>query len=112
MNLSAWRPELPGWSWDILEFYEAIAPTLRPGAEVAEIGVAWGRSILFLAERLCALGNVSAKLWAIDPWERVSELPHGARGPLVNEPLRALVHFAQPAELVLVRPVRASPATP
>jgi predicted O-methyltransferase YrrM len=27
---------------------------------------------------------------------------------LVNEPLRALVHFAQPAELVLVRPVRAT----
>ena len=65
----AWRPELSGTSWDILPFYRELAPKLPIGARCVEIGVAAGRSTLFLASELVCLGNVSARIYAVDPWE-------------------------------------------
>jgi len=63
-----WRPEVAGWSVDILPFYARQARALADGATIIEIGVHHGRSILFLAEQLWALGKRSCTLYAIDPW--------------------------------------------
>ena len=63
-----WRPEVAGWSIDILPFYARQARQLQDGAVVVEIGVHHGRSILFLAEQLWALGKKKCRLYAVDPW--------------------------------------------
>jgi cephalosporin hydroxylase len=48
---NAWRPEIPGWSSDILPFYERIAEWMPEYGHTVEVGVAHGRSMLFLMER-------------------------------------------------------------
>lgn len=72
MNIAesqAWRPNLSGSSWDILPYYQHLAPKLRLGAVCVEIGVAWGRSTIFLASELSHLGNRQARIYAVDTWE-------------------------------------------
>jgi predicted O-methyltransferase YrrM len=66
-----WRPEIRGWSTDILPFYARMAKELGPKAEVVEVGVYQGRSLLFLAERLVVEGKLDARIFAVDPhdWE-------------------------------------------
>jgi predicted O-methyltransferase YrrM len=68
VNTLSWRPDLFGYSWDILPFYRRIAKELPEGARVVEVGVLYGRSILFMAEELARLGK-AAHLWAVDSWE-------------------------------------------
>jgi predicted O-methyltransferase YrrM len=70
----AWRPEVAGWSTDILPFYDAVARELAPGATIVEVGVYRGRSLLFLAERLVArfgtdneLQMRAGTLYGVDP---------------------------------------------
>lgn len=63
-----WRPEIKGWSSDILPWYDAQARALPDGAVVIEVGVFHGRSVLFLAERLWALGKTACVLFAVDSW--------------------------------------------
>lgn len=65
----AWRPSVKGWSRDILPVYAALADALPKGGTVVEVGVAYGRSVLFLAERLVAVGNATARIYAVDTWE-------------------------------------------
>ena len=65
----AWRPNLPGSSWDILPYYQRAARLVPQGARCVEIGVAWGRSSIFLASELLALGNRTARIYSIDTWE-------------------------------------------
>jgi hypothetical protein len=62
----AWRPEIKGWSWDILPFYRKVAELLPEGARTVEVGVYHGRSILFLCEELARL-NKRAEVFGIDP---------------------------------------------
>ncbi len=103
----SWRPELPGWSYGILEFYDRISAKLPIGAHVVEIGTDCGRSALFLASRLVAHGNDEARIYTIDPWwfepDRPLAAPRGIRGPK----LRALVVAATDEELRLIYPIRA-----
>jgi len=105
--LVSWRPELPGWSYGILEFYDRVSATLHRGAHVVEIGTDCGRSALFLASRLLAHGNSDARIYTIDPWwfepDRPLAAPRGIRGPK----LRALVGAATDEELRLIYPLRA-----
>jgi predicted O-methyltransferase YrrM len=68
MPRAAWRPEIEGWAEDILPYYRARAAELRPEARIVEIGVAHGRSALFLAEQLEELGRTDVELWAVDFW--------------------------------------------
>jgi predicted O-methyltransferase YrrM len=77
-----WRPEIDGWSSDILPYYEAISEELPDGAQIAEVGVYQGRSLLYLAERLAARGKTGCTIFAVDRfeadwcpamWERFSE---------------------------------------
>lgn len=63
-----WRPQLPGWSDDILPFYETLADELQDGDTFVEVGVCHGRSIVFLAEALGRRGKRGVKLVAIDWW--------------------------------------------
>jgi len=107
-----WRPSLPGWSDDILPFYDFLAKELPDGAQVAEIGVAWGRSLLYLAEAMHKRGKLAAKLWGVDPWPPEWDYPPEAtpaaawvfpRRPM----LRTLVTHATDSELERVHLVRA-----
>lgn len=63
-----WRPEVHGWSSDILPYYERLARELPDGSVVVEVGAYKGRSILFLAEQLRSAGKHRCTLFAVDPW--------------------------------------------
>jgi SAM-dependent methyltransferase len=63
----AWRPEIKGWSRDILPMYREWAKEIPDGGLVVEIGVFNGRSLLFLAQELLRLGKNHCALWGIDP---------------------------------------------
>jgi cephalosporin hydroxylase len=65
---ASWRPELEGWSEDILPYYRSIFPTLPAGAVVVEVGVAHGRSVVFLAEELERAGRHDVEIWCVDSW--------------------------------------------
>jgi len=65
----AWRPGLSGSSWDILPYYRDLVPKLPKGAVCVEIGVAWGRSSIYLASELLAHSNPSARIFAVDTWD-------------------------------------------
>ena len=65
---ATWRPEIPGWSDDILLYYHLVAGELPDGAIIAEVGVNAGRSAVYLAERLLALGKRRVHFYAIDWW--------------------------------------------
>lgn len=112
-----WRPTLPGWSDDILPFYREQAKRLADleNPTIAEIGVAWGRSALYLAEQLLLRGARGAELWAIDPWDPhwtwPPEATPAAAWRFPREPmLHTLVNHAQPDELDLLHLVRAKSA--
>jgi len=45
-----WRPELPGYSTDILPFYRWLSERIPKGGTFLEVGVAFGRSLAFMAE--------------------------------------------------------------
>jgi predicted O-methyltransferase YrrM len=62
-----WHPEIAGWSGDIHPFYAHMAKELGPRANVVEVGVYHGRSILFLAEKLLEEGKPDVRLFAVDP---------------------------------------------
>lgn len=61
---ASWHPEIEGWSSDILPFYERLARD-RSIANIIEVGVWHGRSVLFLAEKLRMLGGL-VNLFAVD----------------------------------------------
>ena len=70
-----WRPGLPyPDDSDLLAWYWSVAQQLRPNPVCVEIGVAYGRSLLFLALRLLARGDRSTSSTA---W-----IPSGSRLPL------------------------------
>lgn len=92
-----WRPELPGWSDDILPFYAAIASELPNPCTVVEVGSAHGRSAIFLAQELIKLGHGSqSKIFMVDDWG----------GGWFAECLPSIVKHATTRELELLRPLR------
>lgn len=62
-----WRSHIFGYSWDILPFYERLANELPDQARIVEVGVLYGRSVLFLAERMEQLGK-HPEMTAVDSW--------------------------------------------
>jgi cephalosporin hydroxylase len=105
----AWRPALVDHtSADILAWYHAVAQVLRRDAVCVEVGVAHGRSVLFLAEILAALGRDAAKVYAVDTWgypahdEPEAVFPH-----CFSQVLQTWVENASMVELEHVCPVRA-----
>ena len=63
-----WRPEIEGWSSDILPFYESLVAELPDGARCVEVGVYKGRSLIYLAEAFARHGK-TAEIWGVDAWE-------------------------------------------
>ncbi len=76
---NSWRPNLPGWSTDILRFYDALAAELKDGAVCVELGVFCGRSLAFLHEKLAGRG---CSLTGVDSWKQgYPWSPYGATPP-------------------------------
>lgn len=64
-----WRPGLAGLDDDdLLQWYHAAIPTLRPEAVIVEVGTWRGRSLLFAAELLAALGRPLSRIYGVDPY--------------------------------------------
>jgi predicted O-methyltransferase YrrM len=63
-----WRPDIPGWSEDILPLYRRIARELPHESRFVEVGVAHGRSLIFLAEELHELHRRDVEIWGVDSW--------------------------------------------
>ena len=57
---AAWRPEIDGYSSDILPWIDGLAPKLPRPLALAEVGVFHARSLLRWAERLRQLGHDAA----------------------------------------------------
>jgi cephalosporin hydroxylase len=68
-DLHDWRPGIPGWSADILPYYQRLAGEIADGETFVEVGVHSGRSIFYLAEQLLRLGKPRVRLIAVDAWE-------------------------------------------
>ncbi|HEX7403717.1 MAG TPA: class I SAM-dependent methyltransferase, partial [Usitatibacter sp.] len=95
----AWRPTLMGWSADILGFYRSIALELPNPCKVVEVGSAHGRSAIFLAQELLALGHGSAtEIYMVDSWG----------GDWMVQCFPSIIKHATPKELELLHPVRAT----
>jgi hypothetical protein len=95
-----WRPRIRGgdWSDEPMAFYAAVVPTLPRFPWVAEIGVAFGRSLLFAAELLTR--RQPGILFGIDPWQGQAHPDADKRSPCsYAEALASIVDGAQPGEL-------------
>lgn len=104
----AWRPELPDTSnWPVLAFYGEVIEFLPPNPVCVEIGVAWGRSLLFLAS-ICLQRNwTGARLYGVDPQGRPRP-PDGSGGsvPAMRDSLQAMTRHGSAEELQLVQLVQ------
>jgi hypothetical protein len=59
--------DVPGW-FDWLAVYDEVALTTPPHSTIVEIGVAFGKSLLYLCERLAEAGRPDVRVIAVDPW--------------------------------------------
>lgn len=59
--------DVPGW-FDWNDLYDEVALTTPPYSSVVEVGVAFGKSLLYLAQKLKETGKPGIKLYAVDPW--------------------------------------------
>lgn len=68
----AWK-NIPGWSADILPFYELLATKLPHGGVFVEVGVLFGRS-------LACMGTLrpDLEIYAVDTWENGERGEHQA----------------------------------
>lgn len=66
----AWRPEISGWSTDILPFYREALALLPVTVAAVELGVFRGRSLLFLAKEASIRGHHGI-VHGVDPGVRI-----------------------------------------
>jgi Methyltransferase domain len=104
-----WRPGLwgpPGL--DLMSYYQVMADRLPVDAQCVELGVCYGRSLLFLAAELYGRKKHLARVWGVDTWGDPPATQAGG-GPSVSfrECLQALLIHAQYGELDMVHLVRA-----
>jgi hypothetical protein len=71
----AWRPQIPGWSDDILPFYRWASERLRAHGTMVEIGVFLGRSLAYMAYL-----RPDVRVVGVDPWDDVSPDPSRVQG--------------------------------
>lgn len=103
-----WRPEIKGWSVDILPFYHRMAEQLQDGAVIIEIGVYHGRSILYLAEHLWEMRKRNCKLYAVDSWKEWDEDKKENSESLFYENLASLTPLEGWLKLGFIVPVKAN----
>lgn len=73
-----WRPDVDGWSSDILPFYERMAEEMPDGSSFVEVGVFKGRSLLYLAEALERRGKLLCTITGIDLFTASWDTGYGA----------------------------------
>jgi cephalosporin hydroxylase len=93
---AAWHPEIPGWSDDIIPYYQGLTEQLPRNAVMVEVGVAHGRSLVYMAERLVVLGREDVELWGVDFWP----------GHEVRKIQATLARFGRPNVTDMIRLVR------
>ncbi|HLZ39398.1 MAG TPA: class I SAM-dependent methyltransferase [Candidatus Sulfotelmatobacter sp.] len=73
--MSNYKPDywqtVPGW-FDWMDLYDEVALTTPPGSLVVEVGVAFGRSLLYLAQRIKETGK-DIQVVAVDRWQPYPE---------------------------------------
>lgn len=105
----AWRPGVEGgdWSDGVMAWYHALIPTLRPGAWLAEIGVAYGRSLLYAAELLSARRDGSLII-GVDPWQGMTHPDPDSRSPCsFSQAIQSFARWGRPHEMEIVYLLRA-----
>jgi hypothetical protein len=63
--MTTWR-DVPGW-FNGMDLYDEVALTTPPYTTVVEVGVAFGKSLLYLAQRIKETGK-DIRVMAVDPW--------------------------------------------
>jgi hypothetical protein len=63
--MTTWR-DCPGWT-NCFDLYDEVALATPPYTTVVEVGVAFGRSLLYLAQRIKETGK-DIRVMAVDPW--------------------------------------------
>ncbi len=100
-----WRPELRTRdNADLLAFYKAVVPWLPTNGRCVEIGIAWGRSLLYLASECLENRKRHAVLYGVDPWGKPA--PMAGSGGTVDGAFRAmssLVRYGLWRELEMIR---------
>ena len=104
---ASWRPDLTGEnSEDLLAFYHAALPTLRPDAAIVEVGVAWGRSLVYAAELRAALGH-TGRVYGVDAWRGPDAQPAAAASRMTyHAALTSITSHSSPLELERVHLMR------
>ena len=64
-GIITWR-DVPGWM-DFFDLYDEVAMTTPPYSTVVEVGVAFGKSLLYLAQKIKETGK-QIQIAAVDPW--------------------------------------------
>jgi cephalosporin hydroxylase len=69
LRAQLYRPDIGGFSNDILPYYEMIANWLPSEGKLVEVGVYYGKSALFMAEQLASI-KPDATFYCVDIWEK------------------------------------------
>jgi hypothetical protein len=64
--------DVPGW-FDWMDLYDEVALTTPPYSTIVEVGVAFGRSLLYLAQKIKETGRPGIRIVAVDKWEPYDE---------------------------------------
>jgi hypothetical protein len=65
--------DVPGWmDWESL--YDEVAYTTPPYATVVEVGIGFGRSLIYLAQQIKRIGRPGVRIIAVDPWVPYDEM--------------------------------------
>lgn len=65
-KLLTWR-DVPGWM-DFFDLYDEVAMTTPPYSTIVEVGVCFGKSLLYLAQKIKETGK-EIQIVAVDRWE-------------------------------------------
>lgn len=89
----AWRPNIPGYSDDILPYYEKIAQWLPAGGKAVEVGLWYGRSALFMVEELTKL-NKQVEFHSVDSMMPLPVILHNRLNYMHTTSVDAAATFA------------------
>ena len=99
-----WRPGLKGW-FDFHSTYQQAIDEAKDGAVFVEIGSAYFRSALWMAQQIIASGKV-IRMHCVDPWANDPETfgaqwfaESMAQGGAFNAALRSLLEHGTPQEI-------------
>ena len=103
-ELRRWRPQLRGdpETEDIMAFYRAVAPLLHRPCKVVEVGVSWGRSLIYAAAQLVERGVAGDLVYGVDPYLGPGDPATGHSSMWYAEALKSLSAHAAAAEMQLI----------